>query len=121
MKELSFVVWGAPVPKGRPRFSRNGHAFTPAKTREYEALVAKVAQEAVDATGWNPEDVTDYRVDVRIYRAAKRGDVENYVKSCLDGMNGVVWPDDRMVEVIRAQRYDTDKNNPRIEVKVSKS
>ena len=121
MKELSFVIWGTPVPKGRPRFSRNGHAFTPAKTREYEALVKATALQAVELNGWDPNEETDYRIDVRVYRAAKRGDLENYVKAVCDGCNGILWPDDRMIEVIRAQRYDTDKKNPRVELTVKKA
>ena len=31
--ELHFVVEGDPVGKGRPRFTRSGHVFTPQKTR----------------------------------------------------------------------------------------
>lgn len=27
---ISFIVFGEPVGKGRPRFTRGGHAYTPA-------------------------------------------------------------------------------------------
>lgn len=33
------TVFGQPVGKGRPRFTRLGHAYTPEKTKEYENLV----------------------------------------------------------------------------------
>lgn len=39
MKEISIMIEGAPVPKGRPRFMRNGHTYTPEKTRQAEAYV----------------------------------------------------------------------------------
>lgn len=44
---IGFTIEGAPVPKGRPRFTRTGHTFTPAKTRQYEALVTARAREAM--------------------------------------------------------------------------
>lgn len=40
---------GQPVPKGRPRFTRGGFAYTPDKTRKYEKLVAGLAKAALDA------------------------------------------------------------------------
>jgi hypothetical protein len=46
----AFTVPGAPRPKGRARVTRSGHAYTPGRTRSYEALVATVAMAAgVDA------------------------------------------------------------------------
>lgn len=38
---------GPPVPKGRPRFTRGGFAYTPDKTRKYEKLVASLAKTAM--------------------------------------------------------------------------
>lgn len=38
---------GQPVPKGRPRFTRGGFAYTPEKTRKYEKLVAGLAKTAM--------------------------------------------------------------------------
>ena len=37
---LVFQVPGEPVGKGRPRFTRQGRAYTPAKTAKYENLVS---------------------------------------------------------------------------------
>ena len=39
MTYLEFTVDGEPVGKGRPRFTRNGHAYTTEKTADYEQLV----------------------------------------------------------------------------------
>ena len=33
------TIPGEPVGKGRPRFTKNGHSFTPEKTVNYENLV----------------------------------------------------------------------------------
>lgn len=49
--EVRFTVPGEPVGKGRPRLSsRNGfaHAYTPAGTRKYEAMVRKLAGEEME-------------------------------------------------------------------------
>ena len=43
-------VQGTPVGKGRPRFTRDGHAFTPDGTRDFEARIkwkAKVGSKEV--------------------------------------------------------------------------
>ena len=37
--KVEFTVPGIPVGKGRPRFMKNGHTYTPQKTREYENKV----------------------------------------------------------------------------------
>ena len=36
---ITFVIDAPPYGKGRPRFARNGHAYTPEKTAKYERLV----------------------------------------------------------------------------------
>lgn len=38
-RSISFSVPGEPVGKGRPRFTRTGHPYTPGKTGSYESLV----------------------------------------------------------------------------------
>lgn len=39
MTYIEFTVDGEPVGKGRPRFTRSGHTYTPEKTADYEQLV----------------------------------------------------------------------------------
>ena len=36
-------MYGQPVPKGRPRLARNGHTYTPEKTRDAELAVMQAA------------------------------------------------------------------------------
>ena len=38
---VEFTVPGIPVGKGRPRFMKNGHTYTPQKTRDYEDKVVQ--------------------------------------------------------------------------------
>lgn len=42
--KVTFTVPGIPVGKGRPRFTKDGHAHTPQKTRDYEDKVVQCWQ-----------------------------------------------------------------------------
>ncbi|MDK7716052.1 RusA family crossover junction endodeoxyribonuclease [Aerococcus urinae] len=106
------LIPGECVPKGRPRFVRKGHAFTPMKTKKYETYVKS---ELINA-GAEP---TDKAVQMEIYvfkgplkswtkkllalakkwllLPTKRPDLDNYAKSILDASNGVLFKDDSQV------------------------
>jgi Holliday junction resolvase RusA-like endonuclease len=43
---VTIVIGGPPTAKGRPRMTRRGFAYTPAKTRKYEAHGRLAAQQA---------------------------------------------------------------------------
>ena len=42
--KVEIEVSGQPRGKGRPRFTRNGHTYTDAKTKEYDSLYEKFTQ-----------------------------------------------------------------------------
>ena len=123
---VSFSVPGEPVGKGRPRVGKiAGHArlFTPAKTVAYEGLVAHAAAQAMRGT---PPFDGACRLELDIvctvpasWSAKKRAaalagsmrpttkpDIDNTIKALADGMNGVVWRDDKQaVEVLARKVY----------------
>jgi len=125
MMTLQFVIPGPPVGKGRPRFSTQGgkpRSYTPAVTRDYEALIAARAAEAmagreplktplrvmIEATMSIPLSWSKAKrqaaLDGDIYPA--RPDVDNIAKTVLDGMNGVVYADDAQVTYLKVtKRY----------------
>lgn len=123
---IQFFVPGKPVGKGRPRFTRTGHTYTPGKTRAYEAAVAWECRKAME--GKLPS-VHPQRVSVEVmvkppksWSKAKtknalggliapgRPDIDNYLKAVLDGCNGVAFLDDsQVVAVYATKRYaETD-------------
>lgn len=107
-----FVVVGPPVPKERPRVFR-GHAITPKRTLSYERLVGLCAR----AAGVR---VLEGHVRVRaVFYCAdeRRRDIDNLVKSILDGLNGVAWADDSQVKHLDAQVL-VDRKRPRVEVEL---
>jgi Holliday junction resolvase RusA-like endonuclease len=123
MMTLQFVIPGPPVGKGRPRFSTVGgtpRSYTPAVTRDYEALIAARAAEAmagreplktplrvmIEATmsiplSWS-KTKRQAALDGDVYPS--RPDVDNIAKTVLDGMNGVVYADDAQVTYLKVSK-----------------
>jgi Holliday junction resolvase RusA-like endonuclease len=56
---------------------------------------------------------------VHVYRAQRRGDLDNFAKVLGDALNGVTYHDDSQVIELHMWRHD-DKGNPRCEVEVRK-
>jgi Holliday junction resolvase RusA-like endonuclease len=121
---IAFTIPGNPVPKGRPRFTRQGRTYTPAKTKTYEEQVAVLAKAAcpepfktpvaVLVTAVFPVPLT-YPKKRReaclngLERHTKRPDLDNIVKAVTDGMNGVVYGDDsQIVRLVANKVYGTD-------------
>lgn len=93
-----------PRVKQRPRLGRKGRVFTPEQTLEFERAVRKAwtgpkFDGPVSITVTLDKD--KFRVTVTEERGRKpsalRGDVDNYIKSILDGLNGAAYLDDRQV------------------------
>lgn len=112
-----FEIPGKPVPKQRPR-NGNGHTYTPTKTKDFEALVALKYREAngrkiagpvaVSVTVWYeiPESWTKKRKREEWLKPhTQKPDLDNVVKSILDGLNKVAWDDDAQVTRISASKY----------------
>lgn len=56
-------------------------------------------------------------VYVNVYRAQRRGDLDNYAKVLCDSLNGVAYHDDSQVLELHMWLHD-DKVNPRVEVEI---
>ena len=98
------------VAKQRPRLGRRRKAFTPEKTKTFETAIADwyntYVAERFGALPLGVEVEIDregfwvhvYELDGFHRPIGIRGDVDNYVKSILDGLNTVAWDDDKQVE-----------------------
>jgi len=104
-----------PVPPSANRYWRNfrGRMVVSAEARAYKEQAAWIAK----AAGMEPV-AGDVSVTLRVYRQAKRGDLDNSIKVSLDSLNGVAYSDDSQIVRIVAERYD-DKRNPRVEIEVT--
>jgi Holliday junction resolvase RusA-like endonuclease len=117
------VIAGEPVAKARPRVTRRGIAYTPAHTRKYESHGRLAAQLAM---GHRPPIEAPVRIELLVelpvpaswsqrrtadaitghIRPTSRPDVDNYVKSALDAIDGIVVIDDsQIVEMSAKKKY----------------
>ncbi len=125
MKEVEFVVYGRPKGKGRPRFTLDGHAYTPQTTRMYEKEIRQAFQAAggtsfgsvpvaVDVVAYYPIPKSARKADKEAMAAGLvvpmvKPDIDNVLKAILDGIQGNdgAFHDDVQVVSIRAEkRYD---------------
>lgn len=114
MDKTSFVMPGRPVGKERARKGKNGTFYTPARTREYENLVAWKARMAhVGAPFEGP-----VKLEVEIRSRKSRADLSNILKAIEDAMNKIVYNDDRQIQEIHILR--TRGNDEEVHVAVSK-
>lgn len=64
----------------------------------------------------NPPSDKDFVVGILYYFPDRRvRDLDNYKKLIYDGISGVVWDDDKQIELDFSRKY-VDKDNPRIEI-----
>ena len=128
---LSLTIPGPPRGKGRPRFSRQGHAFTDAKTRGHERnIVALFVQKYPDHVPLEGPIEVDLIATFAIPKSAskakaremrgqrimptKRPDVDNIAKLC-DALNGIAWRDDAQIVFLTVLKQYND--HPRMEIK----
>lgn len=113
-------TFNAPVvAKGRPRSGKSGKMYTPKETREFEQKVAKWAKSlaapvllfpvAVDLTIYEKTDDADLiRLSSKGFTYNEKQDIDNLGKAVLDGLNGVLYKDDRQVSRLTIQRRWSD-------------
>lgn len=107
---VTFIIPGKPFAKQRPRMTRAGHAFTPAKTRRFEDVVRAVAVETFPEPIKGPVRVTIVAVFCPAQSWSKKRrlgalglphtqkpDVDNIGKAICDGLNRVAFADDSQI------------------------
>lgn len=133
---LDFTVCAKAVGKGRPRLTTRGgyaHAYTPAKTREFENLVGWAAKRAMCQ---RPPVASGRALFVQITVSivpplswskkrrsesfgafcSKKPDTDNVAKAILDAMNGIVYEDDAQVVGLIVQKFYAEENEINIKV-----
>ena len=102
-----------PNVKQRPRLGRRGRVFTPEQTLEFERSI----RDAYDGPlAEHPVDLTialyknKFRVVITEYtdypKSGLRGDIDNYAKAILDGLNGVAYTDDKLVKRLLITKHE---------------
>ena len=120
MNEIKLVIYGEPVPQGRPRFARIGkyvHAYDPQKSKDYKQLVRFwITQQLKKIEGWKPLENALY-VDITFHlsipaswskkkrieaangliQPISKNDIDNLYKCVTDGATGLLWVDDGII------------------------
>lgn len=110
---VKFRVPGQPIPKQRPRRGRGGHFYTPKRSKVWEEQVGYAYVAASDRSFRTPVMVV-MMFDRSGYVKA---DIDNMVKSCLDGLNNVAWKDDEQVRgLIATLSYGADSDSPGVTI-----
>ena len=124
MLMVNFTVYGPPQGKARPRFRKIGNfvqTYTPAKTKSYEDEIKMFAKAAMGATepletpvevflyirNTVPASYSKKRTEACLSGQEKpinKTDIDNIAKAFLDGMNGIVYKDDRQVVELHAKK-----------------
>ena len=125
MKDYIFTVKGQPKGKGRPRFTKNGHVYTPESTRIYEEEIKLRYKEKYK------NEMLDGNIAVEVFINKKpasylgiskynkllgkycniKPDTDNVVKAVLDALNGVAYADDKnVVEIYAVKKYSTESS-----------
>ena len=120
--KIEFTVPGIPVGKGRPRFTKDGHAHTPWKTRQYEDKVVLCWKSqsgkgfaagipltaTVTAFFTVPKSVSKKKAAAMDGTPhTKRPDADNVAKAILDALNGHAYNDDSAIAALTVWKYQT--------------
>ncbi len=123
MKEFEFTVYGRPKGKGRPRFTRKGHAYTPKGTKTYETEIKQAFNNAGGESFGNVPVSIEVTALYPIPKSARKADkeqmekgmmlplgkpdIDNVLKSVMDALNGMAFDNDAQVVFVKAlKRYD---------------
>lgn len=110
-----FEIPGDPKGKGRPRFTRNGRAYTPTETAKYENLVKLCFAQKYHGTDPIPHGtpieagITAFYPIPKVSKSrqvlmennvelpTKKPDTDNIAKVVLDALNGIAYHDDAQI------------------------
>lgn len=130
---FEFEIMGEPVGKGRPRFTRNGHTYTPEKTANFETLVKLSFQQAypsiepiakaipievkICACFSIPKSTTkkDLKaIENGTKKPTKKPDTDNIAKAVCDALNGIAYYDDSQITMLTVCKLYSDKPHTKV-------
>lgn len=118
---ISFFVPGKPQGKGRPRFTREGHTYTPDATKDYETRVKLAYKQAggkkidgavsafIHAYFAVPKSDPKKKREEKlsdVFTCTLKPDCDNIAKIILDALNGLAYDDDKQIaELVVCKSY----------------
>ena len=91
---ISFTHAGRPQVKQRPRVGKNKAVYTPSRTVAFENEIGWTAKQY-----FKRPMMGDLEIDIKLYFKDRRsiGDIDNYGKAVLDGLNKIAYLDDKQI------------------------
>ena len=121
--KVKFHINTRPTPKQRPRLGKSGKVYTPNSTKVFEEIcrLSYGNRYYFDKEYISIKIVFKFKVpksySKKKYSEAIEGkirpstnDIDNLLKSVLDGLNGKAWKDDRYIYSIEAEKIFADKD-----------
>ena len=112
-----------PVPKGRARTTTSGHTYTPTRTLQAEWRIRQHVSERLTEpvlgpltlrlVVWLKPPRSTPRKWIGVLRPSKRPDIDNYLKTVMDALNGIAYADDsQIVRCVVEKRYAWEPTQP---------
>lgn len=128
-----------PVEQARPRATRFGKGirlYDPKKVTVYKQQLGYLVRQAMQERGLEPFD-GELTVRFEFYRPVQtsisrkersrrllgvhrptvKPDLDNYVKSTSDALNGILWVDDNLIISLEAKKYYAERPHLVVEIK----
>ena len=129
MISIKFTVYGKPQGKARPRFTRQGRAYTPKNTVDYEGQIKQAYIAAGGAIiGAMISNTTPIQIKITAYfKKAKtnkmdfptlKPDADNIAKAVCDAINGIAYKDDKQITCLTVDKVWAEDGIERVEIDV---
>lgn len=111
---MTHIELTLPVPPSVNKLWRTGykngapHVFLSDEARQYKRVVNLLSKHIEPLT-------KNVILQITVYRPMDRGDLDNYLKSMLDGLQGNLYENDKQIAEIHAYKR-IDRKNPRVEL-----
>ncbi|APU45303.1 Holliday junction resolvase [Limosilactobacillus fermentum] len=128
-----------PVEQARPRAVRFGKGirmYDPKKVAVYKKQLGYLARQAMQERGLEPYDgplevrmqfyrpvqssISKKERDRRLlgaHRPTVKPDLDNYIKSTSDALNGIIWADDNCIVGLMAEKFYAEEPHLMVEVR----
>lgn len=101
---LTTVTFSVPLaqPKERHRKGAGGRMYTPEKTVAAEEAIGLAFKNA--ARGHSPDEIARWKLRIAVAGANRAADLDNLAKTVMDGLQGVLYVNDKQVDELHVRR-----------------
>ena len=121
---IEFTTHVPPLAHQSMRIAASGRTYKPKNVKDYQKAIQYEARLTLQKWRLSKHEpllwpkLAIYRMAIRAYFAdRRRRDVDNVAKPISDALNGVLWADDSLVQVLDVAKF-VDRKDPRVHVLV---